>query len=94
VEARLAQKRAVDFNIEARLPTPFSAYPLAPTPFPTYILAPILTLRPIPRVGVTKAMYLQIREGMSYHQVERIIGVLGAEMSRNTLAGYTNVVYQ
>ena len=43
---------------------------------------------------MTKAMYLQISEGMSYHQVARIIGAPGEEMSRSILAGYTNVMYQ
>ena len=74
----------IDATVEARLAT------LSPT----YTFAPAPTPRLKPRVGVTKAMYLQIRDGMSYNQVVRIIGASGEEMSRNTIAGYTNVMYQ
>ena len=84
VEARLAEERAVNATVEAKLATPF----------PTYTFAPTSTPRPKPRVGVTKAKYLQIHEGMSYAQVARIIGAPGEEMSRSTIAGYTTVMYQ
>ena len=52
------------------------------TPLPTYTFPPAPTRqapaqRHIPRVAVTKAMYLQIQDGMSYQQVVRIIGIPG-----------------
>ena len=44
--------------------------------------------------GLLVAMYLRIQEGMDYPQVTRIIGARGEEMGRNTIAGYTTVMYQ
>lgn len=46
-----------------------------------------------PAPVVTKAEYDQIREGMTYDQVVRIIGAPGDEQSRTDLAGFTTVMY-
>ena len=50
---------------------------------------PIATSPPV----VTKAEYDQIREGMSYSEVRRIIGAPGEEQSRSDLAGISTVMY-
>ncbi|MBL7189162.1 MAG: DUF3862 domain-containing protein [Phycisphaerae bacterium] len=42
---------------------------------------------------VTKAEYDQIKDGMSYTQVRRIIGAVGEEQSRSDLGGTTTVMY-
>lgn len=39
----------------------------------------------------TAAHYKALRIGMSYEQTVKIIGCLGEEMSRNSIAGYQNV---
>jgi hypothetical protein len=48
-----------------------------------------------PRPPVVKRDHFnRITEGMSYADVERIIGVPGEELSRSSLAGTTTVMYQ
>lgn len=42
---------------------------------------------------VTLGEYNQIREGMSYEDVRRIIGASGEELSRSNIAGYITVMY-
>ncbi len=42
---------------------------------------------------VTMAEFSQIKPGMSYEEVEAIIGSPGEEMSRSELAGFTTVMY-
>lgn len=42
---------------------------------------------------VTRAEYDQLREGMTYEEAVRIIGVRGDEQSRSDLAGITTVMY-
>jgi hypothetical protein len=41
---------------------------------------------------VTRAEYDQLREGMTYEEAVRIIGVRGDEQSRSDLAGFTTVM--
>jgi hypothetical protein len=43
---------------------------------------------------VTQAEFLQIQNGMSYEEVQRIIGAPGQEMSRSDVAGINTVMYQ
>lgn len=45
------------------------------------------------KFAATLAEYMQIQEGMSYSQVRDIIGADGTEISRNSLAGITTVMY-
>ena len=42
---------------------------------------------------MTKVEYDQIRDGMTYEQVRRIIGVGGEELSRSAVGGHTTVMY-
>ena len=42
---------------------------------------------------MTKAEYDQIREGMTYEEVRRVIGAAGEEVSRSDIAGFTTVMY-
>lgn len=42
---------------------------------------------------VTLAEYEQVREGMSYVEVNAIIGSAGQELSRSDIAGYSTVMY-
>jgi hypothetical protein len=46
-----------------------------------------------PAPVVTKAEFDQIREGMTYEQVQRIIGAPGEVQSSSDLAGYKTVMY-
>jgi uncharacterized protein DUF3862 len=52
---------------------------------------------PQPALGpppiVTKAEYNQIRKGMTYERVRRIIGAAGEEISRSDIVGYRTVMY-
>jgi hypothetical protein len=43
--------------------------------------------------GVTLAAYMQIQNGMTYEQVQAIIGTDGEEISRSNIAGYSTVMY-
>jgi hypothetical protein len=43
--------------------------------------------------GITLAAYMQIQSGMTYEQVQEIIGTDGVEISRSNIAGYSTVMY-
>jgi hypothetical protein len=43
--------------------------------------------------GVSLAAYMQIENGMSYGQVQEIIGTAGEEISSSNIAGYSTVMY-
>lgn len=66
-----------------------SAAPASATPSNRITSAP-----PPSSYGVTLAGYSQLRTGMTYKEVIRILGREGVEISRNDLAGYTTVMYQ
>lgn len=52
------------------------------------------TASPAPtRPAVTAAAFASIREGMTYAEVQRLIGAPGVELSRLSIAGYTTVIY-
>jgi hypothetical protein len=43
---------------------------------------------------VTMAKYSQLREGMTYQEVTKIIGTNGEQISSSDIAGYKTVMYQ
>jgi len=43
--------------------------------------------------GITLSAYMQIQSGMTYEQVQEIIGTDGVEISRSNIAGYSTVMY-
>ena len=61
-------------------------------PEPGRYVAPQVPLVQDPPV-VTRSEYSQLREGMTYEEAVRIIGVRGDELSRSDLAGITTVMY-
>ena len=61
-------------------------------PEPGRYVAPQVPLVQDPPV-VTRAEYDQLREGMTYEEAVRIIGVRGDELSRSDLAGFSTVMY-
>ena len=45
------------------------------------------------RPTVTAAAFASIREGMTYAEVQCLIGAPGVELSRSSIAGHTTVMY-